>query len=223
MLALNFVLVLVLDADGPVYAATLTTSVALFAAASTVSVLRYRAVEVDLVLRRAFLVAGVAGASLIVFVAIFLLAELAVGPSVGAIGGGLAVALVGVPLRHGVSRRVDRLLYGHRDPGRAIAQVSHGLDLASQPADAFPGLARALADALGAGAVLIEPAPQVGLPAGGYGEELSEPVLVRPLQYRGHTLGRLLVGARAPGEQYGPADVALVESSCGRSHRPSTL
>ena len=209
-LALNFALALVLDANGAVYAATLTASVAVFAAASTVSVLRYRAVEVDLVLRRAFLVAGVAGASLIVFLAIFLLADLAVGPSVGAIGGGLAVALVGVPLRHGVSRRVDRLLYGHRDPGRAIEQVSHGLDLASQPADALPGLARALAEALGASAVLIEPAPHVRLPPGGYGGELSEPILERPLQHRGH-LGRLLVGARAPGEQYGPADVALVE------------
>lgn len=210
-LALNFALVLVLDTNGAVYAATLTASVAVFAAASTISVLRYRAVEVDLVLRRAFIVAGVAGASLIVFLAIFLLAELVVGSSLGAIGGGLAVALVGVPLRNNVSRRVDRLLYGHRDAAKAIEQVSQGLDLANQPDDALPGLARALADALGATAVLIEPAPHVGLPPGGHGRELSEPVLERPLQHRGQMLGRLLVGARAPGEQYGPGDVALVE------------
>ena len=210
-LALNFALVLVLDTGGAVYGATLTASVALFAAASTVSVLRYRAVEVDLVLRRAFIVAGVAGASLIVFVAIFLLADLVVGPSLGAIGGGLAVALLGAPLHHGVSRRVDRLLYGHRDPAKAIAQVSRRLDLVSQPADALPELARALADAIGATAVVIEPAPELGLPSGGTGRELGAPVLERELRQRGESLGRVRVGARAPGEQYGPADVALVE------------
>jgi signal transduction histidine kinase len=211
ILALNFALVLVLDPEGPVYAATLTASVAVFAVASTLSVLRYRTVEVDLVLRRAFIVAGVTGASLIVFLAIFLLAEQAVGSSLGAIGGGLAVALLAVPLRTGVSRRVDRLLYGHRDPGGAIAQISSELDLADEPAAALPGLARALAEALGATAVVIEPAPALGLPPGGHGGELSEPVLERQLHHRGQMLGRLLVGARAPGEQYGPADIALVE------------
>jgi hypothetical protein len=43
ILALNFVLVL--NTDGPVYAATLTTSVAVFAIAATLSVLRYRMIE----------------------------------------------------------------------------------------------------------------------------------------------------------------------------------
>jgi hypothetical protein len=59
-LAANFVLVLALDPEGPVYAATLTASIALFAAAATVAVLRDRVIEIDIVLRRAFIVAGVA-------------------------------------------------------------------------------------------------------------------------------------------------------------------
>lgn len=201
----------VLDTGGAVYAATLTTSVAVFAAASTFAVLRYRTVEVDVVLRRAFIVAGVAGASLIVFLAIFLLADLVVGPSLGAIGGTVAVALVGVPLRNGVGRRVGLLLYGHRDPVKALAQVSDGLDLAGQPAEVLPGLARAFAEALGATGVLIEPTPELGLPPGGTGTGLSEPVLERGLHHRGRLLGRLLVGSRAPGEEYGPADIALIE------------
>jgi signal transduction histidine kinase len=174
-------------------------------------VLRYRAVEVDLVLRRAFIVAGIAGASLIVFLAIFLLADLIVAPSLGAIGGGLAVALLGSPLQNGVSRRVDRLLYGHRDPARAIAQVSDRLEFVSQPADALPELARAVAEAIGASAVVIEPAPELGLSPGRTGHQLSEPLLERQLRHRGQSLGRVLIGARVPGEQYGPDDVALVE------------
>jgi two-component system NarL family sensor kinase len=211
VLALNFVLVLVFDSSGPVYAATLTASVTLFAVASTVSVLRYRTVEVDLVLRRAFVVAGVAGASLIVFLAIFVVVELVVGSSVGAVAGGVAVALLAVPLRTEVSRRVERLLYGHRDAASAIAQVSSELNTADAPAAALPGLARALGEALGASATVIEPAPALHLPAGGHGGELLEPVLERDLRHRGQLLGRLLIGARAPGEPYAPSDLELVD------------
>jgi two-component system NarL family sensor kinase len=216
VLALNFVLVLVLNAGGPVYAATLTASVTLFAVASTISVLRYRTVEVDLVLRRAFVVAGVAGASVIVFLAIFVVTELAIGSSLGAIIGGLAVALLAAPLRAGVSRRVDRLLYGHRDPASAIAQVSNELDLADVPAAALPGLARALAEALGASAVVIEPVPALRLPSGGHGRELLEPILERDLRHRGQQLGRLLVGARATDERYAANDLKLVEILAGQ-------
>jgi two-component system NarL family sensor kinase len=211
VLALNFLLVLVLDSSGPVYAATLTGSVTLFAVAATVSVLRYRTVEVDLVLRRAFVVAGVAGASLIVFLAIFVVVELAVGSSVGAVAGGVAVALLAVPLRTGVNRRVERLLYGHRDTASAIAQVSNELNAADAPAAALSGLARALAEALGASATLIEPAPSARLPVGGHGNELLEPVLERDLRHRGQVLGRLLIGARAPDERYAHADLELVD------------
>jgi signal transduction histidine kinase len=210
-LAVNFALVLLVNTGGAVYAATLTASVALFAAASTTAVLRYRTVEVDVLLRRAFIVAGVAGTSLLVFVAIFVLADLVVGPSAGAVGAAFVVVLIGVPLRDSVRRRVDLLLYGHRDTARAIAQVSDGLGLAGEPADLLPALALAFAEALGATGVVIEPAPELGLPPGGSGSELSEPVLERPLAYRELPLGRLFVGARAPGEQYGPADIALVE------------
>ena len=65
-LAANFVLCLALNltdsplADGAFYAATLTTSIGAFAATAAVAILRDRAVEVDLLLRRAFIVAGVA-------------------------------------------------------------------------------------------------------------------------------------------------------------------
>jgi two-component system NarL family sensor kinase len=216
LLALNFVLVLVLDAGGAVYAATLTASVSLFAVASTISVLRYRTVEVDLVLRRAFVVTGVAGASLIAFLAIFVVTETVVGPSLGAVSGGLAVALLAVPLRTGVSRRIDRLLYGHRDPASAVAQVSNELDLADAPAAALPGLARALADALGASAVVIEPVPALRLPSGGHGRELLEPILERDLRHRGQRLGRLLVGARAADERYAANDLTLIEIVAGQ-------
>ncbi len=74
-LAANFVLCLALTAERTaVYAATLTTSVGAFAATAAVVILRDRAVEVDVLLRRAFIVAGVSVGSLLAFLAIFALA-----------------------------------------------------------------------------------------------------------------------------------------------------
>jgi signal transduction histidine kinase len=210
-LALNFVLVLALDPEGPIYAATLTASIALFAAAATVAVLRDRVIEVDIVLRRAFVVAAVAAASLVVFLAVFAVVTTLAGSSAGALGGGLAVALVAVPLRARVSERVDRWLYGHRDPSTAVARFSEQLELADEPADALPGVARALRETLGASSVLIEPAPALGLTPARSGAEPYEPVIERALEHRGTPLGRLVLGARVPGEGYAPPDLALTD------------
>jgi signal transduction histidine kinase len=215
-LAVNFLLVLALDPDGPVYAVTLTASVGLFAAAATVAVLRDRVVEVDVVLRRAFVVAGVAAASLVVFLVVFAVVTALAGSSAGALGAGLVVALVAVPLRARVSERVDRWLYGHRDPATAVARFGEQLELADEPADALPGVASALRDTLGASSVVIEPATALGLAPAHVGADLYEPVIERALQHRGTRLGRMVIGARAPGERYGAADLALTEVLVGQ-------
>jgi signal transduction histidine kinase len=210
-LAANFVLVLALDPDGPIYAATLTASTALFAAAATVAVLRDRVTEIDIVLRRAFVVAGVAAAGLVIFVAVFAAASALAGSSAGALAGGLAVALVAVPLRARISTRVNRWLYGHRDPSTAVARFSEQVELADEPADALPGVARALRETLGASSVLIEPDTALALAPARSGAEPYEPMIERAISHRGTRLGRLVIGARAPGEGYAPVDLALTE------------
>ena len=157
-LAANFVLCLALNltssplADGAFYAATLTTSIGAFAATAAVTILRDRAVEIDLLLRRAFIVAGVAVGTLLVFLVVFTLATSLAGSSESALGGVLAAALVVVPLRVRVRDRVDRALYGHRDPSTAVRRVGEQLELADEPADALPGVAHALRETLGASA-----------------------------------------------------------------------
>jgi two-component system NarL family sensor kinase len=210
-LAANFVLVLALDPEGPVYAATLTASIALFAAIATVAVLRDRVIEVDIVLRRAFVVAGVAAASLVIFIAVFAVVTTLAGSSAGALGGALAVALAAVPLRARVSERVHRWLYGHRDPATAVARFSEQLELADDPADALPGVARALRETLGASSVLIEPATGLDLAPARSGTELYEPAIERAISHRGACLGRLVIGARVPGEGYASVDLALAD------------
>ena len=210
-LAANFVLCLALSADAAVYAATLTTTVGAFAATAAVVILRDRAVEVDVLLRRAFIVAGVSVGSLLAFLAIFALATSVAGSPESALAGGLGAALLAVPLRIRVRDGVDRALYGHRDPSTAVRRLGEQLELADEPADALPGVAAALRETLGASAVRIDPEPALGLPRAHAGSELYEPRIERAVSQRGLLLGRLIVGARAPGELYGPADIALAE------------
>jgi signal transduction histidine kinase len=216
-LAANFVLCLTLGlagsplADGAFYAATLTTSIGAFAATAAVAIVRDRVIEVDLLLRRAFIVAGVAVGTLLVFLVAFALATSVAGSSESALGGGLAAALVVLPLRVRVRDRVDRALYGHRDPSTAVRRLGEQLELANEPADALPGVAHALREALGASGVRIEPDPALALAPASAGSELQDPRLERTVNHRGLHLGRLIVGARAPGERYGPADLALAE------------
>ena len=216
LLAANFVLCLMLNltqsplADGAFYAVTLTTSVGLFAVASTSVVLRNRAVEVDVLLRRAFIVAGVTVGSLLVFAAAFAVVRAVAGESSGALGGALAVVLVAVPLRVGVREQVDRALYGHRDPSVAVQRFSEQLDGARDPAAALLGIAQALRDTFGASSVSIRPSGEVTLRAVQTGSaSAAAPELDIELVHRGRQLGRLIIGARAAGESYGAHDLVL--------------
>jgi signal transduction histidine kinase len=216
-LAANFVLWVVLAAagaglaDGPLYAATFTISIAGFALAAAVALLRHRVLEVDLLLRRAFTVVGVTAVSFLAFATVFAVVGGLAGDGPAALGAGLAVAMLAVPVRVRVRDRVDGLLYGHRDVPTAVARMSRELDTGGEPGDALPGLARAVAETLGASGVLLDPDARLGLPAVRVGDEPARPTIERMLRHRGRPLGRLVLGARAPGEAYGPGDLALAD------------
>ena len=216
-LAANFALWVILSMigagleDGPLYGATFTASIAAFALAASVAVLRHRVLEVDVLLRRSFIVVGVAVVTFAAFAIVFGVVGALAGDGPAAVGGGLAVALLAVPVAVRVRDRVDRMLYGHQDVSTAVARMSDELDSAGDPADALPGLARAVAETLGASGVLLDPDPRLGLAPVHVGGALAEPSLERVLRHRGQELGRLVLGARAPGEAFAAADLALVE------------
>jgi hypothetical protein len=176
-LAANFTLWVILAtagaglAQGPVYAATFTISIAAFAAAAAVALLRHRVLEVDLLLRRAFIVVGVTAVSFTAFAIVFAAVGALAGDGQAALGAGLAVVLLAVPVRVRVRERVDRLLYGHRDAPTAVARMSREFDTAGDPGDALPGLARAVAETLGASGVLLAPDARLGLATARVGGE----------------------------------------------------
>ena len=216
-LAATFVLWIVLATvgkgleAGPVYGVAFAISIAAFAAAAAVAVLRHRVLEVDLLLRRAFTVVGVTAISFAVFAIVFAAVGALAGDGPAALGAGLAVVAIAVPVRLRVRARVDRLLYGHRDVSIAVARMSREFDTELDPRETLPGLARAAAETLGASGVVLEPDARLGLAAVRVGSAPAEPALERELRHRGQSLGRVVLGARAPGEAYAPGDLALAE------------
>lgn len=216
-LAANFVFWLVLatvnagPADSRLYLATFTLSIAGFALAATVAVLRHRVLEVDLLLRRAFIAVGVAAVSFVAFALVFAAVDGVAGEGLATVGAGLVVVMLAVPVRVRVRDRVDRVLYGHRDVPTAVARMSRELEGSGAAGEALPGLAHAVAETLGASGVRLEPDARLGLPAVLAGDQPASPALERELRHRGRSLGWLVFGARAPGEAYTPADVALAD------------
>jgi two-component system NarL family sensor kinase len=156
-------------------------------------------------------VIAVTAASFGAFAVVFAVVRALAGDGPAALVAGLAVMVLAVPVRVRVRDRVDRALYGHRDVSTAVARMSHELDSVGDPSDALPGLAHAVAEAVGASGVLLDPEPRLGLVAVHVGGSPAQPALERALRHRGRALGRLVVGARTPGEAYAPRDLALIE------------
>jgi signal transduction histidine kinase len=215
LVAANFVLWFVL-ADTWLYAVTFTATIGVYALTATYALLRHRVVEVDQLLRRAFIAAGVSVLLLAVFAVVFALVTVVAGDGPGAVLGSLAAVAVALPLYARVRRRVDTALWGHRDAGLALSRVQAQLDGAQDPATTLAGLADAVADALGAGWVRIAPDESLAMSPAVAGAPAGAPAYTRELFHRGVTLGRLELGARAPGEPLRPADVELADLLAGQ-------
>ena len=116
-------------------------------------------------------------------------------------------AVLAAPLRAGLQRSVDRLIYGARgDPYAALADL--GRRITGSPGDLLHQVVRAVADALRApyAAVVLTgeqaPAASAGRRAG--------PELVVPLTLRGRQAGSLIVAQRTPNEHYSQRDLTLL-------------
>jgi signal transduction histidine kinase len=123
------------------------------------------------------------------------------------------VAIAVNPLRVGLQRSVNRLLYGDRDdPYAALSRVAEQLTAVARHR-VLPAVAAEVSRAMRVPYVCIE-----------WWTDLQRPAVVQvgnppadetdcydvPLSYRGEHLGRLLVAARAAGERFAPAERRLL-------------
>ena len=181
------------------------------------SILRHRAFDIDLVVRRSLVYGGMTLLVVAVYaVAAAMLASL--GPSstyaTSLLATGIA-ALAALPIRDGLQRTVARLLYGDRDePVRAIRRLGERLELSVDP-DTMPRVVvDTVADALRLPYVALElgapPASRLVAERGVRPAGTTE----RALTFQGQPIGRLRVGARGPADPLSDTDLRLLDDLC---------
>jgi signal transduction histidine kinase len=180
-----------------------------------IAILRYRLYEIDTLINRTL----VYGALTSCVVGIYVLAVVALGAlfqtqgniAVSLLATGL-VAVLFQPLRSRLQRGVNRLMYGERDdPYAVISRLGRRLEATLAPDTVLPTVVETIAEALKLpyAAILLKEGESFRT-ASSYGSPTAEPEAL-PLVYQREEIGRLLIGARAPGEGFSDADRRLLE------------
>lgn len=182
----------------------------------TIAVTRYRLWNIDILINRT-LVYGVLTAAILGLYALI----------VGAMGAlfqaqtsrliaFVAAAVVAVlfhPLRDRLQRRVNRLLYGHRDePFEVLARLGQRLEDTLAPEQVLPTLLETIVQALKLpyAAIVLQQGDALRT-AASYGAPVATPRQY-PLIYQGSVVGRLLIAPRSPDERFTPAEERLLEN-----------
>lgn len=180
------------------------------------AVLKFRLYEIDLVINRTL----VYGALSVSIVGIYVLLVAYLGAVfrtqndllVSLLATGL-VAVVFAPLRERLQRAVNRLMYGERDdPYAVVSRLGERLEVTLAPDAVLLTIIETVREALKlpyAAIALTEngAAPSI---AESVGKPVEKPLRLA-LTYQSEPVGELLLGPRAPGEAFGPADRRLLE------------
>jgi signal transduction histidine kinase len=180
------------------------------------AILKYRLFDIDLLINRTLvygaLSACVIGLYVLMVGGLGALLQTQGSLPLSILATGL-VALLFQPLRARLQQGVNRLMYGERDdPYTLLARLGSRLDATLAPDAILPTIVQTVRDALHLPYVAI---------ARGQGEAFAvaatagKPVgdtLHLPLTYQGQVVGKFLLGARAPGEVFSPADRRLLDS-----------
>ncbi len=183
-----------------------------------VSIVRHRAFDIAVAVRRSLVYGGLTVVVLLTYAATASVLGAVLGGA-GAFASSLLAtglaALLALPLRDWLQRTVTRLLYGDREqPVRAIRRLGERLELSVDPATMPRIVVDTVADALRLPYVALE----LGLPPSArvVAERGVAPpaVTARQLTFQGRRMGRLLVGQRGPADPLTPSDLELLDDLC---------
>src|SRR5207253_4564767 len=116
------------------------------------------------------------------------------------------------PLREWLQRGVNRLLYGQRDdPYAVLSRLGQRLETSLAPDAVLPAIVQTVRDALKLSYAAIS-LQQDGASVLAAASGISQGSLLElPLVHQAEPVGHLLLGPRAPGESFSPADRRLLE------------
>lgn len=184
-------------------------------AAVTLSILQYRLYDIELVVRRSVVFAGltvlVVGGYVLVVQAVAGLLHRVPGAFESVLAAGV-VALAFAPARSALQRGVGQRVYGDRDdPGRALTDVNELLTAAAEPTRAVELATHRIRTALRVPWVRADapdgPVAEVGVRPGWATDDLVDGTA---LVHLGVDQGTLLLAPRSPREPLGARDRALL-------------
>ena len=180
-----------------------------------IGILRDQLFDIEVVVNRTLVYGTLTLVVIAVYVVTTVLLGTAIGPGFGYAVELLAIglaSLVALPLRDGLQRSVNRLMYGQRDePLRAMRRLGTRLEWAADPDRAFPVIAETVADALRLPYVAVEVADELGgsqvvAEHGTAVAAVEEIELVHGAQ----PVGRLVLGVRSGERGFRPDERALL-------------
>ncbi|MFB4303420.1 histidine kinase [Actinomadura sp. NTSP31] len=165
-----------------------------------IAIRRYRLYDIDLVVSRTLVYAGLVVVITGVYFALVGAASLLAhgyGMLAG-LAGAVAAGAVFEPVRRRLQRAVDGLIHGERDPYRIADRLNRRLQTAADPAAALATAAEVARSALHATGVVIEVLDREGRTVSAEDGVLGNRPQLIPLVWHGEPVGRLLFGVARP-------------------------
>ncbi|MFG2086704.1 MULTISPECIES: histidine kinase [unclassified Spirillospora] len=166
-----------------------------------IAITRYRLYDIDLVVSRTLVYAGLVAVITGVYFALVGAASLlAHGQgTLSGLAGAIVAGAVFEPVRRRLQRTVDGFIHGERDPYRIADRLNRRLQTAADPAAALAVAAEVARSALHATGVVIEVLDRDGRTISAEDGVLGDRPQLIPLVWHGEPVGRLLFGVtRSP-------------------------
>ncbi|TDD83631.1 sensor histidine kinase [Actinomadura rubrisoli] len=165
-----------------------------------IAITRYRLYDIDLVVSRTLVYAGLVVVITGVYFALVGSASLLVagrGTLAGLVGA-IVAGVVFEPVRRRLQRAVDGLIHGERDPYRIADRLNRRLQTAADPGAALAVAAEVARSALHASGVIIEVLDRDGRTISAEDGLLGDRPQLIALVWHGEPVGRLLFGVNRP-------------------------
>ena len=183
--------------------------------AAGVAILKYRLYDIDLLINRTLVYAGLTAC----VVGIYILIVGYLGSLLPS-GGNSALSLLATgiiailfqPLRERLQRGINRLLYGQRDePYAVLSKLGQRLEATLAPEAVLSTIVQTVREALKLSytAIALQRSEKLAI-AAEVGTAASDPLRL-PLMYQREPVGELLLGSRAAGEAFSAADRRLLD------------